>query len=289
VKDLRNEGVLHALFHSSRPYLPRPQTGELPGGLPCIRFGEGAETLVILPALGGALRDVRAHAGFLAWYYRRYARAFRVYVIGRRSPLPPDCSTRTMAADYARALQGRIGPCHLVGISFGSLIAQHLAAEHPEVVRQLVLAAGGHRLTSPGRERVEHWLTLARDERWRELYLDTAAATFHGVRLGLYRSLLRLSGGRVAGRPRRPEDFIRSAEAALAHDATPWLGAIRSPSLIIGGIEDQLVPPVVLREMAEHIPGARLRMFAGTGHGVFAERKAAFEGRIVAFLLGRGH
>lgn len=60
------------------------------------------------------------------------------------------------------------------------------------------------------------------------------------------------------------------------------LGA--APSLVIGGMDDALMPPSALRELAERIPCATLRLFERAGHGVFEERKEDFERAIIEFL-----
>ena len=60
------------------------------------------------------------------------------------------------------------------------------------------------------------------------------------------------------------------------------LGA--APSLVIGGMDDALMPPSALRELAERIPCATLRLFERAGHGVIEERKEDFERAIIEFL-----
>ena len=118
---------------------PHVESGLLAGALPYVRFGEGEERLVIFPGIGDALQAVTASPRSQAWFFRRFGRTFTVYLIGRKRNLPTEYSTRDMAVDHAKALAAEVGPSHVLGLSMGALIAQHLAADFPAYVRGLVL------------------------------------------------------------------------------------------------------------------------------------------------------
>lgn len=49
-------------------------------------------------------------------------------------------------------------------------------------------------------------------------------------------------------------------------DSLPTLPSISVPTLILGGEQDQVTPPPVLKVMAEGIPGARLLIVPNAGH-----------------------
>jgi pimeloyl-ACP methyl ester carboxylesterase len=44
------------------------------------------------------------------------------------------------------------------------------------------------------------------------------------------------------------------------------LGAIRTPTLVVGALQDLMTPPKYSYYLAEHIPGARLVMVPDAGH-----------------------
>jgi 3-oxoadipate enol-lactonase len=56
------------------------------------------------------------------------------------------------------------------------------------------------------------------------------------------------------------------------------------PTLVIGGENDQIVPPHVLRHVAGLIPGAALRLIPGLGHSTYFEDAATFNALVGAFL-----
>jgi pimeloyl-ACP methyl ester carboxylesterase len=52
----------------------------------------------------------------------------------------------------------------------------------------------------------------------------------------------------------------------------------------IGGSEDPFFSESLLRESAEKIPAAELRVYEGVGHGVPKERRRRYENDALAFL-----
>lgn len=237
---------------------PRVESGLLAGTLPYVRFGEGEERLVIFPGIGDALQAVTDSPRSQAWFFRRFGRTFTIYLIGRKRNLPTGYLTRDMAVDYAEALAAQVGPSHVLGLSMGALIAQHLAADFPTYVRGLILSLAGARGTPEALERGRTWQRLALEQRWPELSEDAVGAIFTGMHQMLWRFLL----PRLVRWPEASSDFVVSTQACLDHVVWEKLGSIPSPTLVLGGAEDQLFPAVLLQELAEFIPQAQLhRLF----------------------------
>jgi len=79
------------------------------------------------------------------------------------------------------------------------------------------------------------------------------------------------------------EAFLRQERAIIGRiDSRPGLGAIRCPTLVVAGREDQIMPVEWLEELARGIPGARLEVIEGCGHMASLEKP-----REVAQLLRR--
>ncbi len=265
------------------------QTGTFLGEFPYVRLGNGPQNLVILP---GLTLENEPPSRFAAWTYRlgfgRFAGDRTVYVINRRRGMPAGYTTQDMAADYARVIESELGPSRIVGFSTGGSIAQYVAIDHPEAVLSLALIVSASRLSEEGRQTCERWHHLTREARWQELRADMASATVTGEKNKRFaRAFMKAFGRIVLGTPSDPSDFLTTLEADLGHDTTGRLAEISAPTLVLGGSEDPFFSEGLLRETAEGIPDATLRVYEGVGHGVPKERKRRYENDVLAFFEGR--
>ena len=242
------------------------------GTMEYIRFGSGKRVLIMIPGLGDGLQTVKGTALPMALMYRIFAKDFTVCAFSRKSPLPQGYSTRDMARDQAEAMEKLgIERADIFGVSMGGMIAQHLAADYPQKVRKLVLAVTCAKPNPILRESVEEWIGLAEkgdhtsfmDSNLRRIYSDN-----------YYRKnrwLVPITGALT--KPKSYERFFVQAEACLSHDADEKLHRIQAPTLVIGGEKDLALGGNASREIAEKIPGSRLRMYEQWGHGVYEEEK----------------
>ena len=62
-----------------------------------------------------------------------------------------------------------------MGMSYGGLIAQHLAADHPELIHRLVIAMSVYRFSEEGNKlEMRLALELVVETRWRSCVADIA-------------------------------------------------------------------------------------------------------------------
>ena len=100
-----------------------------------VSFGRGERKLVILPGLSDGLTTVRGKALMLAPGYRMFFDEYTVYMFSRKRKMPADYTIREMADDQAWAMrQLDVRGAYVMGVSQGGMIAQYLAAEHPDAV-----------------------------------------------------------------------------------------------------------------------------------------------------------
>lgn len=194
----------------------------------------------------------------------------------------------TMAdfADDAAALCGAVGwaRCHVMGTSFGGMVAQHLAILHPDLVDRLILnctSPGGdapsyplHELQQlPAEERGDVWMPLM-DRRYESGGEIPGLEGF--TDMFRQRQASSLSAERAVG-------AARQFEARRHHDATGGLSTIECPTLVCAGRYDGIAPLANSEKLAAAIPGAELDVFEG-GHIFMMQDPRALE-RMREFLL----
>ena len=241
-------------------------------GTDYIRFGTGNKNLIMLPGLGDGLRTTRGTAVPMALYYRCFAKDYTVYIISRKTKLSPGATTRDMARDLQKAMtELGIEKASLLGVSMGGMIAQHFAADYPEMLEKLVLVVTCTRETPILLESLEEWVGCARrgdhtalmDSNVRRIYSDS-----------YYRRnkwLIPIMGKLT--KPKSYDRFFIQAEACRTHNAWKSIPNITVPTLVIGGEQDHSLGGEASRELAARIPGAILKMYPQWGHGLYEEAK----------------
>lgn len=247
-----------------------------------VSFGRGEEALILLPGLGDGLRTVKGMALTMALTYGKFGKKYRVYVFSRKNALPDGYSTRDMAADQATAM-GTLGieRAHILGVSQGGMIAEHLAIEHPEKVGKLILAVSTAKASSMTKNILKNWITQMEQGNYGEIMVDTAERSYSEAYLKKYRFMYPLL--RRLGRPKDSRRFLMQAKACMEHDASGRLGEITAPTLVIGGNRDQIVGPEAAQQLHEAIPGSKCVIYEGLGHAAYEEAKD-FQELVLSFL-----
>lgn len=253
------------------------------GSLDCVRFGTGERALVMLPGL--TLRGVRESAYPLAWMYRAFAKAYTVYVLDKKDPIPPGYTIRDMAADAACAM-GRLGlpQADMLGISQGGMIAQELAIRYPGLVRRMVLGVTASRPNAAMEAAVAGWIEKAEQGRWADMASGILEQTYSPAYVKKYRLLLPLLSR--LGKPQKAGRFIAMAKACLTCGSYPELHKIACPVLVIGAKQDQVVTGRASEEIAERLP-CEIYMYEGLGHAAYDEAQD-FNQRVLGFLQAGG-
>jgi pimeloyl-ACP methyl ester carboxylesterase len=177
-----------------------------------------------------------------------------------------------MAADGIGLLDHLgIDAAHVVGASMGGMIAQTMAARHPDRVLSLVSWMSNTGSRWHGQPSPLIWPVLVKKPpRGREQYIDHAVRVFAKIGSpGFERDIddLRRIAGMSYDRGLNPAAGARQL-AAIIHsgDRTPLLRTITAPTLVIHGDKDKMVPLSGGRATARAIPGARLLVVEGMGH-----------------------
>ena len=208
--------------------------------------------------------------------------------VGRSTGQTPD-NIAAMAKDaVAFILLLDLPKVDLLGFSLGGCVAQQIAAEHPWLVRKLILVG-----TAP-RGGEEHLLAVLQ-----EAFSQTDAPD---PRLPLF--FTKSSASRSAGLAFLKRAKVRKddrdtdngsavtdpqAKALITWCATPdpghtMLRAIRQPALVVSGSHDTMLPADNAYVMFKALSNAQLVLYPDSGHGALFQYPEMFVSHVRTFL-----
>ncbi len=173
---------------------------------------------------------------------------------------------------------------HWVGHSMGTIVCQHVAAEHPSMVRSLALF--GPLLAPPdaNRQALKARASQARSEGMALIAEEIAEGATSADTKANQPVVAAFVRELVMRQP--PEGYAQSCEALAA--ATPAdIERIRVPTLLVTGDEDAIAPPGNVRAMQARISGARVTVFNRCGHWTTLERAVECNAAFREFYTGR--
>lgn len=244
------------------------KSGELSIGYQVV--GDGPLDMVFVP---GLLSNIDLLWEFPAGvrFFRRLSAFSRVIVYDKRgqgiSDPPSDVPTLEDDMEDLTAVLDAAGSerVALFGYSEGGPMSALFAATYPDRVTALILfgtyARGpdlieqsdefGSRIYDRSLDTLAHW----GEGRSLEIFAPSIATADRARRYGAFE--------RAVGTP----SALRTRwETAVRLDVTPVLETIQTPTLVMHRADDQAVPALAGREMAEAIPGARFVEMPGVDH-----------------------
>jgi 3-oxoadipate enol-lactonase len=171
----------------------------------------------------------------------------------------------------------------LVGSSLGAAIATCIAAEHPELVRSLVLISGFSRGSDPRMSlQFKLWLRLVSTDKTAFSQLLLVSGLSPGYFSAFDEPTLDgIIENFIVSTDWRPVKEIIGVDLSL--DVREYAGRIQSPALLITATHDQIVPSACSENL---IPGAKT-IELDSGHLIFIEKPAELASTILAFCNGK--
>jgi len=269
-----------ALLEAPLPPLQqiRLPTGEL---IEYREAGRGDDAIVLLHGIGSSSAGYRAPLAGLSARWKVVA--WNAPGFGGSTP-PAAASPRV--DDYVQSLHAlldalRLAPVHLVGSSWGSLIANAYAASHPQRVRSVVLSAPtrGYSHLEPAEKAAR--IAARLDPAARAVAPQTRAARFLGPDPDAL-VIERFSQLREAV---HPDGLAQATRMLFDCDGIALAASVSAPALILAGTHDTVAP------VSEHagplcdaMQEAELKTLDGCGHILKLEAPARFNQHLADFF-----
>jgi pimeloyl-ACP methyl ester carboxylesterase len=175
---------------------------------------------------------------------------------------------------------------HVLGISMGGMIAQEVALRHPGRVRGLILGCthcGGRRAVRAEKEIGEIFSRYAYTGSV-EAGMEMAGCLFTKQTMTERPEVVSRYRDVSSRFPVDPDVLKKQFKAIQCHDACGKVRAIRTPTLVITGGDDVLIPPENSKILADEIPEAKLEVIPGGGHQFIIEKEDVFNRKVIEFL-----
>ena len=263
------------------------ETGFFEDGLPYARMGNKPNIIVNIEALSFKHEPP---SRFALKQFVKTARAFTdeytLYLVARRPNLPEDYLFDKMAEDYAKMIRREFkGPVDVMGVSTGGQLAHYLAADHPDVIRKLVIISAAYRLSERGIEierKSEEFFKQGKYGKAFAAILDFILSS--KITRGIAKFFVRLIGKKIIGEIEYPNDFLNEIRADREMNFRDRLGEIKAPTLVLSGELDIGYAADDVRETAEGIPNTELILYKGYGHNLMFSNREQVQEDILKFL-----
>ena len=202
-----------------------------------------------------------------------------------RSPAPRGPVTIGRLATMVSTALDELGyeQVDVLGFSLGGLIAQQLAHDDPGRIRRLALVATACGWGSmPGSREALTLLAMPFRYHSRFLYDQTRWLLAPADRDLLERTP-ELSDSRLKYPPSLL-GYMTQLWAGALWSSLPWLSSVKTPTLVVHGDGDRLIPPANAVQLARHLPVSRLHIVPNEGHLLVFDSESAALPRLADFF-----
>jgi len=243
--------------------------------------GQGSTPLVLLNGLTMSTQAWACVVPLLAPYYRLVLLDF----IGQGQSDKPPTGRYEMAeqADIVAQVLDTLGiaKTHVVGLSYGGMVAQHFSRRHGARVDRLLLASTLAWSDPVNKRIVQSWIEANQAGGVDLRFTVSLPWLFSSQGLTEHASFL----------PKLKEIATtvdwNAVERLIAgvceHDARPWLNTITCPAVVLVGEEDRLTPLYQGALLAGSMPNATLVELPNSGHALHIEAADSFAHEILRF------
>jgi 3-oxoadipate enol-lactonase len=245
--------------------------------------GEGERTIVLVNGLADDLETWVLQMDDLLRAGYRVLRFDNRGVGSSSAPAGP--YTTRLFADDTKALIASLGLTNvdMVGVSMGGMIAQEYALAYPEDLRTVTF---GCTYAAPGPfcgRMFAMWADMAPVNGVPFIMRDVTLWAFTVPFFEQREDELREFEAEMAAMPMPVAAYLDQLSSIRTHDTRDRIGAVRTPTLVLAGEEDILIPVRLSKELHDLVPGSAWATTPG-GHACVWEHPTEFNQALLDFL-----
>jgi len=218
------------------------------------------------------------------------AKHYRVIIfdnrgIGHSTSSDKEYTIPLFASDTAGLMDAlEIKKAHVLGFSMGTIIAQELTLDYPQMVDKLILYAGdpgGKEMISPAQKDIEALqnTTGTGEERGKRLFLEMFPEAWLKQNPDPSKYFPKVTSMSPAVNVKRQLKAMEMWNGSYSR-----LSSLTQPLLLITGDQDLLTPPGNSLVIAEQVPASWVVRIRGGGHGVMYQYPDEFSDIVLTFL-----
>jgi 3-oxoadipate enol-lactonase len=245
--------------------------------------GDGERTVVLVNGLADDLETWVLQMDDLLGAGYRVLRFDNRGVGSSSAPAGP--YTTRQFADDTKALMASLGITNvdMIGVSMGGMIAQEFALAYPDDLRSVTF---GCTYAAPGPfcgRMFAMWADMAPVNGVPFIMRDVTLWAFTVPFFEEREDELREFEGEMATMAMPVEAYLAQLDSIRTHDTRDRIGAVRTPTLVLAGEEDILIPVRLSKQLHELVPGAAWATTRG-GHACCWEHPQEFNQALLEFL-----
>jgi 3-oxoadipate enol-lactonase len=197
---------------------------------------------------------------------------------------PAGAYSLAQLADDARALLAALGitRTHWIGLSMGGMIGQTLALAAPGLFLSLGLCDTSSRIPAEAKPLWQERIKTAETQGMEPLVEPTIGRWLTAPFREAHKDVVDVVRAMIRRTP--PAGYVGCCHAIAALDLTDRLSAIKLPTLIVVGEDDQGTPVAASQAIQAKIAGSRLEILESAAHLSNMEQPEAFTRAIMDFL-----
>lgn len=249
--------------------------------------GQGKETIVIL---NGIMMSTNSWKKFIPLYKKNKFQILRMDFRdqGESDKYPKDYNINIHIADLKELLdQLNIKKIHLLGVSYGAMVAMLFELKYPEMIKSLILSNTEAKVTNFLKSISNIWEIAAASNDASKFFKLSMPFIYSDYFYNDNLKWLKERENELATILNKSwfQSLIRLSKSSKNFDILNKVSKISSPTLLIAADRDIITPVREMKKIQKEILSSKMLIIKNAGHAAFYEKMDEFNAAVLGFIL----